>query len=565
MVRDDAVPDARTYKSRLYHIYNDAEVKDDLNRAAEAEAPLPDLVLNGYYLLGYDWRETAKAWQAQGAATPPVMITVANRTETAARLKHTFDRGKIRIRELCDPQRTLHIDSKVLSAAEAAAEPLAAIDGGDGSDGQAPARNAKERAELLRRQVDTVGRVGQPGEHIQNVISVGMLSEGWDAKTVTHVMGLRAFASQLLCEQVVGRGLRRTAYEVNPETGLFEPEHVNVFGVPFTFLPHESSEDTVPPPPQPKTAIEPDPDKAEFAIRWPNIVRIERLFRPQLTLDWERVEPLVLDASQTARIAELAPVVEGKPDFTQLTAIELENLARDFRTQRIIFETVRDVYDGMQADWRGSREALLAQLVRLIEQFIHSDKIRIEPRLFAQDSLKRRLLLTLNMTKAVQHIWQAIRFENVASLKPVFDRDHPIRATGDMATWHTAKPCVYTRRSHINCCVHDSAWEASEAYTLDHSDLVDAWVKNDHLGFELFYVHGGVVHKYRPDFLVRLKSGDMLVLEVKGREREQDRAKLRFLGEWVQAVNAHGGFGRWAWGVANAPGEVQNILAASAS
>lgn len=97
-----------------------------------------------------------------------------------------------------------------------------------------------EQAELLRREVDTVGKVGQPGAGIQNVISVGMLSEGWDAKTVTHIMGLRAFTSQLLCEQVVGRGLRRTSYDVNPKNGLFEPEYVNIFGVPFTFLPHEA-------------------------------------------------------------------------------------------------------------------------------------------------------------------------------------------------------------------------------------------------------------------------------------------------------------------------------------
>ena len=100
--------------------------------------------------------------------------------------------------------------------------------------------------------MNTVGKVGQPGEKIQNVISVGMLSEGWDAKTVTHIMGLRAFTSQLLCEQVVGRGLRRTSYEMNPTTGLFEPEYVNIFGVPFTFLPHESTEGGPPPPPRAK-------------------------------------------------------------------------------------------------------------------------------------------------------------------------------------------------------------------------------------------------------------------------------------------------------------------------
>ena len=346
VVRDDAMPDAGTWKSRLYHIYNDPEVKDDLNRRAGAEEPLPDLVLNGYYLLGYDWRETARRWAAAGFETPPVMITVANRTETAARVKHAFDTGRVRIDALCDPARTLHIDSKVLSEAEAqdAVEPIAG-----------PRKlNAKQRAELLRRQVDTVGRPGQPGGRIRNVISVGMLSEGWDAKTVTHIMGLRAFASQLLCEQVVGRGLRRTAYEVAPDTGLFEPEYVNVFGVPFTFLPHEGGENGPPPPPEPKTAIEPDRDKAAFEIRWPNVIRIDRVFRPRLTLDWDKVEPLILDAGQTARIAELAPVVEGKPDMTMLAAIDLERLAREFRTQRIVFETARDVYDGMRADRDGS-------------------------------------------------------------------------------------------------------------------------------------------------------------------------------------------------------------------
>jgi len=151
-----------------------------------------------------------------------------------------------------------------------------------------------EQAEELRRRVDTVGEVGEPGEKVQNVISVGMLSEGWDAKTVTHIMGLRAFTSQLLCEQVVGRGLRRTSYELNPETGLFDPEYVNIFGVPFTFLPHEGGHDGPPPPPMPKTIVDHDPNKAEFEIRWPNVVRIEPVFQPTLTMDWGAVSPLEL-------------------------------------------------------------------------------------------------------------------------------------------------------------------------------------------------------------------------------------------------------------------------------
>ncbi len=574
VVRDDALRNVKTYKSRLYHIYNDDEVKDDLNRPAQAEEPLPDLVMNGYYLLGYDWRVAARDWKANSSKTPPVMITVANRTETAARVKHAFDHRKIRIEELCDPERTLHIDSKVLGEAEAAAEPIADVDVSDKENGNgkgdSPRRlTKKQQAELLRLQVDTVGQPGKPGEQIQNIISVGMLSEGWDAKTVTHIMGLRAFSSQLLCEQVVGRGLRRTTYETikqaDPYTGeeidLFEPEYVNIFGVPFTFLPHESAENVIPDPPKPKIAIHPVAEKAEFEISWPNVLRIHHSYSPRLSLDWNALQPLELDAHQTASIAKLAPIVEGKPDMRNLAEIDLEKLAREQRTQRIIFETARDVYDQMEKDWKGSREFLLAQLVRLVEQFIRSDRIHITPGLFERNDLRRRLLITLNMTKVVQHIWEAIRFENAERLEPVFDQNRPIRSTGDMRTWYTGKPCEEASRSHINFCVCDSTWEATEAWHLDHAPEVSAWVKNDHLGFEVFYIYRGVVRKYRPDFLIRLVSGDMLVLEVKGQETEQDKTKRRFLDEWVRAVNSHGGFGSWYCDVSRNPADVREILA----
>jgi len=562
VVRDDAVPDATTYKSRLYHIYNDPEVKDDLNRRAEPDEPLPDLVLNAYYLLGYDWREALRLWAEKRLPTPPVMITVCNRTETAARVRHAFVSRHIHIDELCVPERILHIDSKVLAEAEAQEEPAVPDEGEEVDENEAPPERRLTRvqqAERLRRMVDTVGKPGQPGAPIQCVISVGMLSEGWDAKTVTHIMGLRAFASQLLCEQVVGRGLRRTSYEIG-SSGLFDPEYVNVFGVPFAFLPHEAGEDGPPPPPAPKIPVEPDPDKAQLEIRWPNVVRIDRVFQPILTLDWSRVQPLTLDAAHTAQVAELAPVLEGRPDVTRISRIELERLAREFRTQRIIFEAARDVFDQMKRDWRGNREVLLAQLVQIVERFVRSDKIAIHPPLFYQDELRRRLILTLNMSRVVQHIWDAVRQENAERPTPVFDRDHPIRATGEMRTWYTAKPCERTKKSHINVCVFDSTWEASDAFWLEESDSVDAWVKNDHLGFEVLYVYRGVVRKYRPDFLVRLRSGVMLILETKGEEPEQDLVKHRYLDEWVQATNAHGGFGRWTWAVAYQPGEVRDIL-----
>lgn len=111
------------------------------------------------------------------------------------------------------------------------------------------------------------------------------------------------------------------------------------------------------------------------------------------------------------------------------------------------------------------------------------------------------------------------------------DRDHPIRSTGEMRPWYTGKPCERTRRSHINVCVYDSTWEASDAFALGNSYAVAAWVKNDHLGFEVLYVYESIVRKYRPDFLVRLANGDMLLLETKGQEAEQDEVKRRYLDE----------------------------------
>jgi type III restriction enzyme len=576
VVRDDALPNVKTYKSKLYHIYADPEVKTDLNRRAEEQEPLPDLVVNGYYLLGKDWLEAANAWKSAKHRVPPVMITVANRVETAARVKYAFDHGRIRIEELCVPEKTLHIDSKVLDEAESAEEPVfmgvgelsgretdegAGDEEGGGDDAPKRKLTRKEQAEYLRLQVDTVGKLGQPGEPIQNVISVGMLSEGWDAKTVTHIMGLRAFSSQLLCEQVVGRGLRRTSYEMQPGKDLFEPEYVNIFGVPFTFLPHEGGDGAPPPPPTPKCEIKPVPEKAEFALSWPNVLRVDHVLRPTLTLELGQVPTLELDASKTAMTADIAALVEGKPNLATCTEIDLAKLGQRFRTQKIVFETAIEVFDQMKPNWRGNREYLLAQVIGLVEKFINSQRIVIQPVLFERDDLRRRILLTLNMRKLVHHIWKAIRFGNSESVVPVFDSERPIRSTGDMRPWYTGRPCEPVKRSHINLCVYDSTWEANEAYILDRDKHVDRWVKNDHLGFEILYTFDGALHKFRPDFIIRLTNGKFLILEVKGQDSLKNRAKREFLDEWVRAVNGHGEFGVWCWDVSWIPADVRDILA----
>ncbi|MGD1086995.1 MAG: DEAD/DEAH box helicase family protein, partial [Verrucomicrobiota bacterium] len=566
VVRDDGMPEAKNYKSKLYHIYE--HVRDDLNRSAEAVEPLPGLVMNAYLLLGRDWLATYQEWKRLGYPTPPVMITVANRTETAARVKNAFDKKKVLIEELCNPELILHIDSKVLDMAEAKEEEGEIEEENGASEDEDEPKQKKltkgEQAELLRKTVDTVGKVGQPGEQIRSVISVGMLSEGWDAKTVTHIMGLRAFSSQLLCEQVVGRGLRRTSYETkkvaHPVTGreveLFEAEYVNIFGVPFTFLPHEGGADGPLPPPPPKTRIEPAREKVGFLISWPNIIRIDHVYRPKLELDLKQVKPLVLNATDSIENAELAAVVAGKPNLAVMTEIDLQALAERFRFQKIIFEVARDVYDQMNRGWKGNKEDLLAQVIRLVEIFITSPMLEINPPLFYQDEMRRRVMLTLNMPRIVQHVFDQIRFGNTVRLEPVFESNRPIRSTADMLQWFTGKPVVAAARSHINLCVADSTWEAQVAYELDHNPEVSAWAKNDHLGFEIAYIFAGVFHKYRPDYLIRLVKGETIVLEMKGENTPKDETKRRYLDEWVKAVNEQGGFGKWKPGLCLNPSDL---------
>lgn len=572
VVRDDSER-TKELKSRLYHIYMDDEVKDDINRKADETEPLPDLVTNAYYLLGKDWLETKKDWEQAGHKIPPVMITVANRTETSSRIKYAFDHNQILIPELCVPEKTLQIDSKVLDSAESATEAVEITTTEPDEHGEehneeateTPKLTKKQQAELLRKTVDTVGKAGELGEDIQNVISVGMLSEGWDAKTVTHIMGLRAFSSQLLCEQVIGRGLRRVSYDVEDD-GLFEAEYVNIFGVPFTFLPHEGGDGPPPPPPLPKTKIEPSLNKAEHEISFPNILRIDHVYRPVLKLDWDKVKLLEIDHYESITEAELAAIISGKANDKVKSLIGLEEIAQDTRVQTIVFKIASTIYNSeKRPDWKGSKEVFLAQVVRLVEEFIQSDKITVKHDLFHQDDSKRKILIILNMNKIIQHIWTQIRSENTEKLTPVFDKERPIRSTSDMKTWYTSKPCEWTAKSHISHCVYDSGWEASEAYFLDKSDLVKSFVKNDHLGFSILYNFNGVIRKYYPDFMIRLVNGEYLILETKGIDSQQNQTKRDFLNEWVKAVNTHGGFGKWHWDVSFEPSDIENKIKSTVS
>jgi len=570
VVRDDGNVD-KNLRSRLYHIYMDETVKDDINQKVDESVSLPDLIKNAYLLLAKDWKETKDDWEKAGYKIPPVMITVANTTYTSARIKYSFDKDAFGLSvaglgDLCNPQKTLLIDSNVLQKAEAETEEgeLAEVEETEDSSEDAPKEKnitKKQQAELLRRTVDTVGKIGEPGEQIQNVISVGMLSEGWDAKTVTHIMGLRAFSSQLLCEQVVGRGLRRMSYDVG-EDGLFEPEYVNIFGVPFTFLPHEGGQEgPPPPPPKPKTEIKPVKEKARHEISFPNVVRIDHIYKPKLILDLEKVKSLELDPYDAITEAELEAIIAGKPNPAALSEIDLKEIAEKFRLQSIIFRIASTIYNSeKKPDWKGSKETFLIQLIRIIEEFIRSNKIIIKNPLFNQDESRKRILIMLNMNKVIQHIWNEIRAVNTEALTPVFDKENPIRSTSNIRTWWTSKPCEAFEKTHINFVVVDSKWEYLEAKTINESKVVESFVKNDHLNFVIYYNYQGEVRRFFPDFICKLTNGEFLIIETKGQDNEQNKTKRAYLDEWCKAVNEHGGFGKWKWAVSFDPNDLQKII-----
>ena len=539
-IRDDSNKFDKNYRSRFYHLYRDDEVKADLNRRAKPHEKLPDLITNAYWLLGQDWIETKKRWDKEGSKIPPVMITVCNKTETAARVMYSFEKNRFDgLKELSNPDFLLHIDSTTMKKAE---------EGDEDSEG----RN-------LREMVDTVGKKGKRGEQIRNIVAVQMLSEGWDARNVTHIMGLRAFSSQLLCEQVVGRGLRRTSYDVDPETGLYSPEYVNVFGIPFTFLPHEGGEGTPPPPTASTTLIEPDPQKIEHEISWPNIDRIDTDFKPELFVDWEKLETLELRSDGTSTSVGMAQVIEGKPAVDKMSEIDLRELNKTLRLQRVIFLATKDVYDSISPSWKGNKEFLLIQIVKLVGEFIDSEKIKVAD-VPVEDELRIKMTILFNMQKVVAHVCRAILDANIESRRILLDSKKPIKSTGDMRPWSTKKPAEWVKKSHINLAVYDSGWELGTGQELERNKHVISWVRNDHIGFGIKYLYNGITHDYWPDFLIRLDNDVTLVLEIKGIDDTQNKEKRRYLEDWVDVVNKDGNFGSWSWDVAFHPSEVRNII-----
>ena len=512
----------------LYDLYEAPGIKEAIDEAADPAAPLPPALANAYSLLAADWRKTADLWRACRVPVPPVLISVVNNTTTAARVeRHFLSGGGATLggaETLCEPERVLRIDSKVLEKSGAAGE-------------------------ALRRRVATVGKEGQPGAAVANLISVAMLSEGWDARTVTHILGLRAFTSQLLCEQVIGRGLRRVSYDVDPETGLLRPEYVQVFGVPFRFLPTEGAGGGEPPAPTYPIAVAPGREAAEIA--WPNILRIDDVAAPELSL--RDVPELVLEPTLTVS-AQMAQTLGEwmKVERADLYTLDIAQAAP--RRQTLLFTMAKALLES-EAFARKRREMavprLFAALVRLAADFIDSGKCHWQENLFWQTaalgSPEARLAYAYQMGQVVRHLLDHLTPKERQDLAIVRDSRQPTLSTARMRTWHTTKePTPTGPKSQIAAAVYDSAWERSVAAWLAEADAVSAYVRNDrHVGLRIRYVSQGLAHTYIPDFIVRLASGETVVLEVKGQDDPSARDKHFALKRWCAAVTKLRDFGPW--------------------
>ncbi|MDA7949611.1 MAG: DEAD/DEAH box helicase family protein [Hyphomicrobiaceae bacterium] len=514
---DDGGGYGRHAKSEFYHIF-DSVGKALQDRRAKDDDKLPPLIVDAYEILASDWRATHREWSKKDHKVPPAMITVCNTTKSARRIHSHFVREAGDFGLLAEEERMEIIDFKRLKELE---------------------NGAKD----LLDKIDTVGKEGGRGQDVTNVISVNMLSEGWDAHNVTHIMGLRAFGSQLLCEQVVGRGLRRKSYDVDPETGLLTPEHVIIFGIPFSFMPMEGNTGNASPP-KPMYEVYPVPEKRLHEIAWP-VGHVVSEPVDRLNIRWEGLDTVEIDGTHTRSEATVADAIDGQP-------IGKENTIRaETRLQNVIFRVARDVYAEIDENWARNGYAMMVCLVRAVEMFIGEGKVVVHGVDYHGERSRYNLVLKRNMHRIVRHIADGIKHDT--RTRKVFvcdDPSAPIRSTGDMDRWFASRGHIKgISKSHLSIGVYDSGLERAVMGELEHSRHVESWVKNDGgVGFAIPYSYKGDDHMYVPDFIIRLENGTMLVLETKGVVGLEAEAKEAALAEWVEAVNKDGGYGIWASG-----------------
>jgi type III restriction enzyme len=532
----------------------------------------PELQTALYSLYGH-YQKTFEAWKQAGIETPPVFIVVCNNTATSKlvyewisgferpddddgemRFKHAghlalfrnYDEGTgNRLTEF----RTLLVDSEALEAGEA-------LDAGYrdlmGAEIEQFKRELVERTgnqqegdkltdtDLLREVMNTVGRKGRLGEKIRCVVSVSMLTEGWDANTVTHIMGVRAFGTQLLCEQVVGRALRRQSYELNRD-GLFDVEYADILGIPFTF----TAQPVVVKPQTPKKVTRVQALKARAALE----IRFPRVDGYRYDLPQERISAIFTDDSRfelnAANVGPCTVLMEGivgegvelTPDVLQ--AVRPSEISFHL-AKRLLYGRFRDPGEDPPMHLFGDLQRICRRWVQ--EGYLTAKGVPIGAIAYVELAEKAIDLIYLACQRAT---------EGEKRIKAILDAYNPAGSTRHVA-FTTTKDVRQTEKSHVNFVVMDSNWESELARVLERHPRVLAYVKNQGMQFEVPYRDGAVGRNYIPDFIVRLDDDAdeplNLILETKGFRGADAQLKAQTMLElWVPGVNNLGTYGRWAF------------------
>ncbi|MEZ4701966.1 MAG: DEAD/DEAH box helicase family protein [Rhodothermales bacterium] len=539
---------------------------DPLSIPVELQTALD--ALYGHYV------KTFESWRDAGIRVPPCFIVVCNNTATSKLVydyisgfvrenddgSSILENGRLELFRNFDQHgnplprpRTLLIDSEQLESGDALDNAFrdAASDEIDRfkreinlrSNNGAPGQEPSDQ-DILREVMNTVGKEGRLGESIRCVVSVSMLTEGWDANTVTHVLGVRAFGTQLLCEQVIGRALRRQSYELNEE-GLFNVEYADVLGIPFDFTAKPVVAGIVPPRETINvTAVRPERDALEITF--------PRVLGYRVELPDERLEA----AFNADSVLELTPDLVG-PTITKNQGIIGEGVdlslihTRDLRHSTLLYHLTQRL---LYTKWRDPGEEpklyLFGQLKRIVKQWLDTC-LRCTGGTYPAQLMYQELA-DMACERITAGITRALIGER--PVKAVLDPYNPTGSTA-FVNFNTSKPSRWRtdpHRCHVNWVIMDSDWEAEFCRVAEAHPRVRAYVKNQNLGLEVPYRYGSIMRTYIPDFIVEIDDGHEdplhLIVEIKGYRGEDAKEKKATMEEyWVPGVNNLRAYGRWAF------------------
>jgi type III restriction enzyme len=600
---DSMVGEQPTYRDLWLRIRENLPKKGRKTEPVGGEPKPPAELQGALHSLYSNYEKYYRQWEQNGEAqakglTPPVFIVVCNNTNVS---KLVFDYisgwekplpgstttlvpGELAIfSNVKDGQwvvrpNTILIDSEQLESGEAMSDDfkkLAAREIEEFKDEYClrfPGRNMEQITDedLLREVMNTIGKPGKLGEQVKCVVSVSMLTEGWDANTVTHILGVRAFGTQLLCEQVVGRGLRRMSYvtesrslTVNGQPAAFNGfpvEYAEVYGVPFSFIPCAGSGKDPKPGPIP-TRVRALPERIDREMTFP------RLIGYRYDLAGETLTALFTDDSKyVLSTIDIPTWTESAPIVGETSVQTLEDLKRH-REQEVAFLLAKLVLEKYFRDDEGhGKPWLFPQLLALVKRWLNECVV------LKDNTFPQMLLLMQFAYNAAELIYHAIVGASASqlTLKPIL-RPYDTVGSTRYVDFDTIKDTYPTRsdKCHISHVVADTeSWEQKMAQALEEMEEVTCYAKNQNLGFAIPYTIDGEEKNYYPDFLVRLKaeSGEEvlnLIIEVTGEKRKEKPAKVATARNlWVPAVNNHGGYGQWAFLEISDPWDAQNLIRA---